>query len=88
MKALLDDILRRHGYRYHRPRDVNVFYNFSAGGHPLPHLRRKLAGIARKAMRVAYRIRQPLADRYWRARDALCVKAPWLNAILQRPGWG
>jgi hypothetical protein len=82
MKALLDEILRRRGYRYYRPRDVNVFYNFSAAGHPLPHVRRKLAGIARKALRVAYRVQQRLGDRYWQARDTLCLKAPWLNAIL------
>jgi hypothetical protein len=82
MKALLDAILRRRGYRYYRPRDVNVFYNFSAAGHPLPHVRRKLAGIARKALRVRYRVQQTLGHRYWRARDTLCLKAPWLNAIL------
>jgi hypothetical protein len=63
MKALLDEVLRRRGYRYTRPRDVNVFYNFSATGHALPHLRRKLAGITRKALRVVYRIQQPRADR-------------------------
>jgi hypothetical protein len=82
VKALLDDVLRARGYRYYRPRDVNVFYNFSAAGHPLPHLRRKLAGIARKMLRVAYRIQQPLGARYWQARDILSLKAPWLNAIL------
>ena len=60
MKALLDDVLRRRGYRYDRPRDVNVFYNFEATGHRLPGLRRKLAGMTRKAARVAYRIRQRL----------------------------
>ena len=82
MKALLDGILRRRGYRYYRPRDVNVFYNFAATGHALPRVRRKLAGIARKALRIAYRVQQPLGDRYWQARDSLCLKAPWLNAIL------
>jgi hypothetical protein len=60
MKALLDDILRRHGYRYDRPRDVNVFYNFAATGHRFPKLRRKLAGMTRKAARVTYRVRQRL----------------------------
>ena len=88
MKALLDGILRRRGYRYYRPCDVNVFYNFSAAGHPLPHVRRKLAGIARKALRVAYRVQQPLRDRYWQARDTLCLKAPWLNAILPPTRYG
>ncbi len=83
VQALLGDVLRRHGYRYCRPRDVNVFYNFSATGHPLPHLRRKLAGIARKALRVVYRVQRPFADRYWQAREALCMKAPWLNGILR-----
>jgi hypothetical protein len=82
MKALLDGILRRRGYRYCRPRDVNVFYNFAAAGHSLPHLRRKLAGVGRKAVRVAYRVQRPVRDGYWEARDTLCLKAPWLNAIL------
>jgi hypothetical protein len=76
MKALLDGILQRHGYRYYRPRDVNVFYNFSAVGHALPQVRRKLAGIARKALRVAYRVQQPLGDRYSQARNILRLKAP------------
>jgi hypothetical protein len=88
MKALLDDILRRRGYRYYRPRDVNVFYNFSATGHRLPHLRRKLAGFARKALRVAYRVGRPLGDRYGQMRDTLCAKAPWLNAILPPTPYG
>jgi hypothetical protein len=60
MKALLDETLRRRGYRYCRPRDVNVFYNFAATGHRLPRVRRKLAGITRKAMRVVYKIRKRL----------------------------
>jgi hypothetical protein len=60
MKELLDGVLARRGYRYCRPRDVNVFYNFTAAGHHLPHVRRKLAGITRKVLRAAYRVRQPL----------------------------
>jgi len=82
MKALLDGILDRRGYRYCRPRDVNVFYNFAATGHRLPRVRRKLAGIARKALRVAYRLQQPLRERYWRTRDALGVRTPSLDGIL------
>jgi hypothetical protein len=88
VKALLDGVLRRRGYRYCRPRDVNVFYNFSATGHPLPHVRRKLAGIARKALRVAYRVQRRLDDRYWQARETLCLKAPWLNEILRPTHYG
>jgi hypothetical protein len=67
---------------------VNVFYNFSATGHPLPHVRRKLAGIARKALRVAYRVQRRLDDRYWQARETLCLKAPWLNEILRPTHYG
>jgi hypothetical protein len=61
-KALLGEILRQRGYRYHRPRDVNVYYNFSATGHALPGVRRKLAGVARKALRIAYRIQKSTAS--------------------------
>jgi hypothetical protein len=82
MKGLLDGILEQRGYRYYRPRDVNVFYNFDAAGHALPQVRRKLAGIARKALRIRYRLQKPLADRYWQARDTLCLKLPWLSTIL------
>jgi hypothetical protein len=88
VKALLDGVLQRRGYRYCRPRDVNVFYNFSATGHPLPHVRRKLAGIARKGLRVAYRVQRQLGDRCWQARETLCLKAPWLNAILRTTHYG
>jgi hypothetical protein len=86
VKALLDGILERRGSRYCRPRDVNVFYNFEATGHRWPHLRRKLAGLSRKALRAWYRARQPLRVRYWEARETLCHKAPWLTAVLRRPG--
>jgi hypothetical protein len=81
-KRLLDGIVQQHGYRYCRPRDVNVFYNFAATGHALPSVRRKVAGLVRKGLRIAYRVRQPLDDRYWEARETLRAKAPWLDAII------
>jgi hypothetical protein len=56
--ALLDEILARRGAACRRPRDVNVFFNFEATGHRWPHLRRKLAGLVRKAVRIAHRVRR------------------------------
>jgi len=79
---LLDAIVQQHGYQYCRPRDVNVFYNFAATGHALPGVRRKVAGVVRKGLRVAYRVRQPLDERYKEAWDTLRLKVPWLNTIL------
>jgi len=64
VKALLDGILQRRGCRYRRPRDVNVFFNFEATGHRWPHVRRKLAALARKALRVSYRVQRPLRAGY------------------------
>jgi hypothetical protein len=61
VKALLDAILQQRGSRYRRPRDVNVFYNFEATGHRWPQLRRKLAGVGRKAVRVGYRVQRSLS---------------------------
>lgn len=58
VRVLLDRILKHGGYRYCRPRDVNVFYNFAATGHMLPQARRKLAGLARKAIRLVYRVQR------------------------------
>jgi hypothetical protein len=56
VKALLAKILEGQGCGYCRPRDVNVFYNFEAAGHHWPRVRRKLAGIFRKGLRVGYRL--------------------------------
>jgi hypothetical protein len=58
VKTEVDAILARRGYRYCRPRDVNVFYNFEAVGHRWPRARRKLAGLARRAVRAAHRLRR------------------------------
>ena len=58
VKQEVDAILARRGFRYCRPRDVNVFYNFEAIGHRWPRMQRKLAGLTRKAMRVVHRLRR------------------------------
>jgi len=71
VKALLDEILQRRGCGYQRPRDVNVFYNFEATGHRWPRLRRKLAGLGRKALRVGYRVQRAVGERQGTARAAL-----------------
>lgn len=85
VKALLDGILHSRGCGYRKPRDVNVFYNFEATGHRLPHLRRKVAALFRKALRVGYRVRYPLSVRYSNAREVLRHRAPWLSAVLRLP---
>lgn len=85
VKALLDDILRRRGSRYGRPRDVNVFYNFEATGHRWPQLRRKLAGLGRKGLRVGYGVQRSLLTRYGRAREALGPQTPRPKAARRSP---
>ena len=57
VKCEVDAVLARRGFRYCRPRDVNVFYNFEAIGYRWPRLRRKIAGLARKVQRVVHRLR-------------------------------
>jgi len=56
VKGEVDAILARRGFRYCRPRDVNVFYNFEAIGHRWPRFRRKVAGVTRKLQRLAQRL--------------------------------
>ncbi len=80
VKTLLDGILKKRGCAYCRPRDVNVFYNFEATGHRWPHLRRKLAALSRKALRVGYRLHHRLIARYRAASQAWRHKAPWVTA--------
>jgi hypothetical protein len=50
---------------------VNVFYNFEAAGHHWPQVRRKLAGIFRKGLRVGYRVGRRLGVRHWGAGESL-----------------
>jgi len=71
VKELLAGILRNRGCSYRRPRDVNVFYNFEAAGHHWPRVRRKLAGIFRKALRIGYRVWLRLGVRHWGAGESL-----------------
>ena len=83
-RTLLAGILERRQVKFCRPRDVNVFYNFEATGHQFPQLRRKLAGVFRKGVRLAYRLGHPLSVHYREAHVRLRQKAPWLAAALRR----
>ena len=85
VKSLLDGILQRRGCGYCRPRDVNVFYNFETTGHHWPHLRRKLARLFHKALRVGYRVRHALSVRYWSARETVHHRTVWLTAARHLP---
>jgi hypothetical protein len=86
VKGLLDTIVKARGCRYRRPRDVNVFYNFEAVGYRWPGLRRKLAGVFRKTVRVGYRAQRPVRKRYQAAKSTLRYKTPRLTDVLRRPG--
>jgi hypothetical protein len=69
------------GYRFVRPRDVTVFYNFHNVGARHPWLRRKLAGLHRATVVNVVRLVSPLV-RFWRTmRRDLIARHPSLRSL-------
>lgn len=83
-KALLDRVLAVQGYRYMRPRDVQVFYNFNMVGASWPGIRRVMADLQGSFARRYHPWSAEGRARYFATRDLLARAAPWARKLLRR----
>ncbi|HEX6114660.1 MAG TPA: hypothetical protein VFZ10_20365, partial [Geminicoccaceae bacterium] len=83
-KALLDRVLAVQGYRYMRPRDVQVFYNFKLVGASWPGIRRVMADLQGSFARRYHPWSAEGRARYFATRDLLARAAPWARKLLRR----
>ena len=84
-RQLLDRLVPGAGRAHVQPKDITVFYNFAMAGCNRAELRRKLAGLRRRAAVSWWQLKAPVVRAIMEARRGVVLRLPVLRRWLRPP---